>query len=194
MRIRLDFESSSKKPETAFGKLRDSLERFRSRLSDLGFETEELRLGNIKNQSDKKYIDGKYVDDGFISKCTCAIESELDQKKVIKLFGICGSDFPELSIDIRYTVERPQDVLAAILRLAVADATEKAKILAEALNQRLGPVLSVRYDDSELSFDIEPPTDVIGGALYDSADEMPEVEEEEREEQVNIVWRLEDPV
>ena len=103
----------------------------------------------ISEYDDDDHYIGK-IKTGFDLDQRFKVDLEIDPVLLNKIIRGVGKFIPGAQISIGYTVQDPRPSQLKMLERAVKDATEKAKIMAEAAGCKLGNVLSINYGAQEL--------------------------------------------
>ena len=96
-------------------------------------------------------------------------------------------------IRISYTVSDPESVKNTLLGRAVADAVQKARVLAEAAGVGLGDIQSMDYSWSRVDFEMSPFSDampVMAPKMLKSVDLDMEPDDIEADDTVTVVWDI----
>ena len=92
------------------------------------------------------------IKDGFDLEQRFKVDLEIDSVLLTKIVRGVGKFIPDAQISIGYTIQDPRPFQLKMLERAVKDATEKAKIMAEAAGCKLGNVVNITYAHQEIHF------------------------------------------
>lgn len=104
----------------------------------------------INEYDDNDHYIGQ-IKDGFDLDQRFKIDLEINPDLINKIVRGVGKFIQGAQISIGYTIQDPRPSQLKMLDRAVKDATEKAKIMAEAANCKLGPVSNIYYNHQEIS-------------------------------------------
>ncbi|HAW15223.1 MAG TPA: SIMPL domain-containing protein [Clostridiales bacterium] len=168
-------------------------------LEGLGFKRSDLKT--IRFSVDPRYESYKNKDaykqrlTGYEFTHVLKLEFPSDNERLGKtLFALAnGKVSPEVRIS--YTVSDPESVKNGLLSKAVADAKDKAAVLAEASGVTLKDIQSIDYSWSQIEFESQPMrggfyTLCEGGSGIDSYDIDMEPEDIEKSDEVTVVWEI----
>ena len=154
--IKMDLKSKDKDYEKCMELSSLYMQGLCSALEKIGFEKSDLKTVSFDvepSYDNVKDRGGNYkrVFEGY--NCTHRLKLEFDFNvallaKVLATIASCPS-YPELSIE--FTVKDPSAVKAELLKSATENAKQKALILSEAAGVKLGDLLSIDYNWSELN-------------------------------------------
>lgn len=102
------------------------------------------------NVYDEGHYTGEQEFDGYKLDQRIQINLGMDNELLTKVVRGLGENMTDIEINIGYTVKDPRPHQLKMLERAVKDATEKAKIMAEAAGCSLGLVKSIDYSEQEL--------------------------------------------
>lgn len=91
------------------------------------------------------------IKDGFDLSQQFKVDLEINPVLINKIVRGVGKFIQGAQISIGYTIQDPRPFQLKMLERAVKDATEKAKIMAEAADCKLGPVVNIYYNHQEIS-------------------------------------------
>lgn len=110
---------------------------------------------DITDHTISKYDDDDHyigqIKDGFDLVQRFKVDLGMDTILLNKIIRGVGKFIHGAQISIGYTVQDPRPFQLKMLDRAVKDATEKAKIMAEAAGCKLGPVSNIYYNYQEIS-------------------------------------------
>jgi uncharacterized protein len=160
----------------------------REAVAKAGEDPKELKTTSFSITVNNDYDSGRYVFRGYGGTHSFQVRLPFDQQRLGKLFSAVTASSARAQLSISFTVSDPEAVKRRVLEAAVANAKERAEIIAAASGQKLGPILSVDYGYSEIR---------VSSAEYELASPMsegsaPEIEpaDVESEDTVRIVWEL----
>ena len=183
--INMNLETRHIEYDTAMKIAADNIARLQSALEQIGFEPRALKTVNFQVRTDYDNIKDRHdrYQRVFVGYCVyhrLKIEFDFDTRRLAKtLFAIssCGVQ-PELSI--AFTVKDPTAVSAELLRSATQNAREKAEVLCEAAQVKLGALIAIDYNWGELDvvshtrYNLDEPCRVMGCASVADIDIEPD--------------------
>ena len=139
---------------TRSAKLQDAL---RTALEKAGFERDALKTGSFNVLTEYESVrdqNGSFrqVFSGYVCEHQMNIEFPFDTEllsRVLTSIAFCVAD-PELNVS--FTVKDRDAISDALLASAAKNARRRAELLAEASGVKLGELLSIDYNWSEVSF------------------------------------------
>lgn len=114
-------------------------------------KTKELDISEHYATKYDKY--GNHVSsekDGYTLHQEIKVDLEMDNVMLNKVIRGVGKYIEGAQINIGYTVKDPRPSQLKMLERAIKDATEKAKIMAEAAHCKLGDVASINYSRQDV--------------------------------------------
>ena len=154
--ITLNISSKDHEYGKAVNYANTAIERLQNAVSSVGFAEEELKTLNFRvntNYENEADDMGRYrrVFRGCVCSYRLKLGFDMDTallSRTIDAVAGCGAD-AELSIG--FTVKNPEKVSGELLRSAAENAPEKAEILCAASGVKLGELLSIDYNWSDIN-------------------------------------------
>lgn len=157
IRINLDMQTRSRECDEAMDMAEASLNELREILCGCGFEKDALKTScfdvhtEYESQPDEH---GNYrsVFKGYCCSHTMNVEFDLDTGRLAEVLkALSGSEAaPQLSVN--FTVRNTESVRGELIRQSAASARNKAELLCEASGVKLGKLLKINYDRSDMNF------------------------------------------
>lgn len=161
IRLNLTLEDTREKYEDTLEQSSKQMELLKDCFEELGFAREDLKTLHFNiDTMYEGYQDENHVWQnrftGYKFHHTMRIEFDADNERLGQvLYGLAQATVsPEFHIN--YTVKDTEKVKNQLLSKAVADAKEKAIVLAEAAGVKLGELVSLDYSFGEKNFISEP--------------------------------------
>ncbi len=161
-------------------------------LAAVGFPKEDLKTTDFTIGPDYKDIrdeDGNFTRQFYGYKVNQELKLifPLDMGKLNKVMGVLAMCVVNPEVHIGFKISDENGVKKELLRSATQDALEKANILCEASNVKLGKLLSINYSWKEISFDTEDKYDVFEahGAEFDMQPDDVKISDT-----VEFVWEI----
>lgn len=127
-------------------------------LAAVGFQKEDLKTTDFTigpDYEDVRGENGNYVRQFYGYKVNQGLKLTfpLDMEKLNKVMGVLAMCVVNPEVHIGFKTSDEDGVKKELLRSATQDALEKANILCEASNVKLGKLLSIDYSWREISFE-----------------------------------------
>lgn len=164
-----------------------------------GFEKEDLKTlafnvrTNYESVPDKL---GRYHNkfSGYICIYQLKLSFDLSTKKLAETLNAISQSGANAELSIAFTVKDPEKVSAALLKSASENARRKAEILCEASGARLGGLISINYDWSDINIVSASAYSMDNGLLrgVPAAGSAPEFEPEDimSNDSASFVWEI----
>lgn len=104
----------------------------------------------ISEYDDNDHYVGQ-IKDGFELTQRFKIDLDMNSDLLNKIVRGVGKFIKDAQISIGYTIQDPRPFQLKMIERAVKDATEKAKIMAEAAGCKLGSVVNILYNHQEIT-------------------------------------------
>lgn len=163
-----------------------------------GFVKEDLKTLSFnvrtayKNEQNER---GMWVSvfDGYECRYRLKLSMDMDAKRLADTLTEISDSKADAEFNIEFTVKNPEEIGEAVLRSATENAKRKAKILCEASGEKLGELISIDYDWSDIhvaSASVYAAGNMVRGITEDAA--MPEFEPEDirSSDSVTFVWEI----
>lgn len=124
-------------------------------IKSIGFKKEDLKASeiNVSPEYDDIKKNGKYIDvfKGYNFVTELKLCFDFDSKKLGEVFSLTSEAKCTPKIDVEFTVKDKEAVKKGLLANAAKDAREKANILCEAMDVKLGNLITINYNWSEIN-------------------------------------------
>lgn len=163
-----------------------------------GFVKEDLKTLSFnvrtayKNEQNER---GMWVSvfDGYECRYRLKLSMDMDSKRLADTLTEISDSKADAEFNIEFTVKNPEEIGEAVLKSATENAKRKAKILCEASGEKLGELISIDYDWSDIHFasaSTYSMKEMVRGVAEDGA--MPEFEPEDikSSDSVTFVWEI----
>lgn len=155
--LSMELESTHKNYDKAVSIAADNIQRLTETLCGIGFEKESLKTTNFEVDTDYDRVqdyNGHYksvfVGYEVTHYLKLAFDFSMDRlSEVLSTISKCSSN-PQFSID--FTVKDATAINEEMLRSAAANARRKAEILCEASGVKMGALIAIDYNWTELNF------------------------------------------
>lgn len=127
-----------------------------SALVSVGFEKSDLKTSDYSVRTEYKSVRDKNGDyskkfDGYVCRYQLKLGLDFNTERLGKALGALTSVDPKPEISVDFTVKDPSAVSEKLLRSAAENARAKALILCEALGVKLGGLVTIDYDWSDIN-------------------------------------------
>ena len=153
-----DYEATLQLAATALGYLNATLEEY-------GFEKKSVKTTDFRVRADYERVkdyNGNYRDQfvGYICTHRLKLAFNLDTKRIALALSAISKCLASPKLSISFTVKDPSAVKKELLRAAAINAREKVEVLCEASGVKLGELISIDYNWSEI--------DIYSHTAYDA--------------------------
>ncbi|WP_319371021.1 SIMPL domain-containing protein [uncultured Ilyobacter sp.] len=195
VKIVMNMEAKSLKYEKTLNLAAKQLEQLRKSLEEHGFDKKDLKTTSFNVDTSYRRVedengDYKRVFEGYTCSQNLYVGFEIDNKRLgsTLLSLSCCKSKPEFSI--RYQLKDKKIIEEEILKNAIADATNKAKVIAGAADISLGKIISIDYSWSEVKF-IRENFELMELSCKSSLESIDiEPDEIEASDTVSVVWEI----
>lgn len=130
-----------------------------------GFAKEDLKTlsfnvrTNYEGETDEK---GRYrnVFAGYVCRYSLKLSFDMDTKRLAQTLTAISDSGANAEFSIKFTVKNPERVSAELLRSATENARQKAEVLCAASGAKLGTLLKIDYDWTDVN--------VYSASVYDN--------------------------
>lgn len=155
-RLELTLQSIHDTYEDAYVQAKSNADRLSKIMNEVSLDVrlpKTIRLDidkKTKSEYDKHghYISEKFI--GFLLDHKVKIDLGMDNVLLNRIVKLIGKNLKQAEINIGYTVRDPRPSQLKMLERAVKDAKEKATVMAQACDCRLGSVQEINYSVQEL--------------------------------------------
>lgn len=153
--LRVTLKSLDKEYEKAMADASAQIAKLQAAVQAVGFAEEDLKTESFNVCSEYEGVQderGNYknVFKGYACMHAMKLEFAFDTKLLSAVLSAAAKSTAEPELNISFTVKDKNAVSEALLKNAAENARQKAEILCAASGVRLGELLSVNYDWSEL--------------------------------------------
>lgn len=155
--LSMDMETVAKEYDKAMEYAVARIELLSSTLCEIGFAKDALKTTDfdvdVKRESVKDK-DGNYksVFLGYACRHGLKLEFDMDSKRLGEVLNTISESLADPSLSVEFTVKNPSAVSAELLRSATQNAREKAEILCSAAGVKLGALVAIDYNWTDISF------------------------------------------
>lgn len=195
--LRLSMETAEYEYDAAMKAAAEKIDFLNKALEAAGFEKKSAKTADFRVRADYDRLnDGKgnytSVFMGYKCRHELKIEFDFDTKRLAKALSEISKCIAKPEISIDFTVKDSSAVSGELLKAAVKNAREKAEILCAASGAKLGELLSIDYNWSELHLYSATDYDVEGKCMMlGAADDMDiEPEEIKARDTATFAWEI----
>ena len=157
IRLMLEMESRSKDCGEAMEMAGRDLEELRDILVGFGFERDSLKTSNFNVRTEYKSVHDENheyhnVFKGYCCSHSLNIEFDLDTERLAGILRAVSTSSAAPQLEICFTVKDEEPAREELIRLSAENAKRKAELLCEASGVKLGRLLKISYDRSDMNF------------------------------------------
>ncbi len=154
--VEMNFTLSEKNKDYKKGyeNFQKGIEEIQSIISNCGFDKKELKTSELKTITEYDHISKKgaytevFRDYNFIIKMKLCFD--FTGKKLGELYAYLSKSKAVPKIDVDFTVKDKESVKKQLLGNAARDAKDKAEILCQSMNAKLGQLVKINYNWEEV--------------------------------------------
>ncbi len=173
------------------------IELLQSAVVSSGFAKDDLKTlsfnvrTNYEGETDER---GRYrnVFAGYVCRYTLRLSFDMNAKKLAETLTAISNSGADAEFSIKFTVKEPEKISAELLRAATENARQKAEILCAASGVKLGTLLNINYDWTDINvYSASAYTmEMERGAV--SAGAVPEFEPEDinSSDSADFIWEI----
>jgi uncharacterized protein YggE len=124
-------------------------------VQSIGFKKEDLKASeiNVTPEYDSIRKNNKYIDvfKGYNFITELKLCFDFDSKKLGEVFSLSSTTKCTPKIDVEFTVKDKEAIKKKLLANAAKDAREKANILCEAMGVKLGNLITINYNWTDIN-------------------------------------------
>lgn len=156
--ISMKVEALDRIYKSAVDSAEEQLQNVREGLANIGFKKEDLKTRDFKIDSsynERRNVDGDYERTfaGYKVKHSLSLAFPLDMKRLDEVISALSMSLANPGISISFALADVEGAKKEILESATKDAKEKAEILCNASNVKLGRLMSIDYSWNEICFE-----------------------------------------
>jgi uncharacterized protein YggE len=148
--VTYQIQRQSSSYETALNSLNEDIVTLTKSLLKQGFEQKEIITQQFDISKNRRYANGKWIDEGYIANQRLNVVFAIDQKRLIKVLSTSTSSGSNPEVSIRFEIDEATraKIQKELIKLAVADAREKADIISEAAGYKVTGIEQINYGSS----------------------------------------------
>ncbi|MBR5684391.1 MAG: SIMPL domain-containing protein [Ruminococcus sp.] len=157
IRLELDMQTRSSDCGEAMDKAENGLAELIGILETEGFEREDLKTSDFNVHTEYESVPDENniyhsVFKGYCCDHSMKIEFSLDTRRLAAVLRAVSASEAAPQISVYFTVKDEEAAREELIRLSSANARKKAELLCEASGTKLGKLLKISYDRSDMSF------------------------------------------
>lgn len=119
-------------------------------LVKIGFKKEEIKTSNFNIHQNRKYRQGEAKGLEYTASQTLEIKFDYSTKRLLEVLNKTASDDSAPSVSIAFGMSDEQEVRVKkqLIKMAVADAKDKADVLAESTGYKISGIKEINYGGS----------------------------------------------
>lgn len=196
--ISMNIVSKDKEYVKAVANANERITLLQKAIASAGFVKEDLKTLSFnvrtvyKNEQDERGIWASKFD-GYECRYRLKLSMDMDSKWLADTLTEISDSGADAEFNIEFTVKNPEVIGEAVLKSATENAYRKAKILCAASGEKLGELISIDYDWSDIhvaSASVYAAGNMVRGISEDGG--IPEFEPEDirSSDSVTFVWEI----
>lgn len=129
---------------------------------------------------------------GYECAYALKLSFDMDSKRLAQTLTAISESGADAELSIKFTVKNPEKISAELLRSAAENARQKAEILCAASDAKLGALVRIDYNWTDINVYSPSKYDVNMVRKYSAASSVPEFEPEDIKSQdtVAFIWEI----
>ncbi len=163
--LEYEYEDTMKKADNLLNLLQEELE-------EVGFDRRDLKIFDYSvNTKYERYMDinniykEKFI--GYECRQIFKLEFDFSNERLNDAINAISKSLVKPKLDIKFTIKEKEDIKEKLLISASKDAKDKAKILSNALDVKLGDLISIDYSGDDLYFYSDTSYNIASSVLRD---------------------------
>lgn len=157
IRLDLDMQSRSKDCGEAMDHAESGLDELRNVLEEVGFSRDALRTASFDVHTEYESVpdeNGNYrnVFKGYCCAHIMKLEFDLDTERLAQVLRAISTTEAAPQLSVCFTVRDAETIREELIRSSAANARRKAELLCDASGVKLGRLMKISYDRSEMNF------------------------------------------
>jgi uncharacterized protein YggE len=203
MQVNIDLKYTDKNEQQALNRLTTGINGQIQAIENAGFNKEKIKLHEFSIDELSEWVSNKSKITGYEAVQSVTITIPITEKETIdKLLNnltINKNENISVRIDSKLSDKLTNEIKNALIKKAIFDAKEKALIMAESLNIKLGQVKSVEYGDlaflprlnSKIRFIAPIIKEQNSMVKQSNAYQLLGISETEIKEKIHVIWYIE---
>lgn len=152
--VKMTFENLDKDYRTGYESFCQKLSCLQEKIVSAGFKKNDVKTSRISITTEHERLEQgdswKYVFQGYKFETRMSLSFDFDSQMLVTVLGAIADSGTQPRIDIEFTVKDKEAVKNALLESAAKAAKTKAEILCSAMGVKLGKLMTILYNWSEL--------------------------------------------
>ena len=153
--VTIRLESEDKEYDKALSFAANKIEELNKSLEEIGFNKNAIKTTSFNVHTKYENIRDnnvyKNIFKGYVCIHNLKIEFTLDIKKLSQVLSVISNCLAKPEFEIAFTIKDSESLKKELLKSIANNAKEKAMILCEASNVKLGELLSISYNFDEIN-------------------------------------------
>jgi hypothetical protein len=138
--------------QEAINKVNKRTVALRSVIVESGFKKEDLKTVNFTVNARYSYKDGQNIFVGYEARHDLKLEFDFNMDTLNKLLANLANSRSEALLSISFEVKEKEEFNNALIIAAIKDAFNKAKLISETSNVKLGRIINIVYGISQVAY------------------------------------------
>ena len=157
IRLDLDMQSRSADCGEAMEKAENGLSELRGILEKLGFERDSLKTSDFNVRTEYESVPDENhvyhnVFKGYCCSHSMKLEFGFDTQRLAEVLRAISASEAAPQLSVCFTLKDEEAAREELIRISAANARKKAELLCDASGVKLGRLLKISYDRSDMSF------------------------------------------
>lgn len=153
--IKFTLDEMNKDYKKGYETFENHIQELQKIVQSIGFKKEDLKASelDVTPEYDNIRKNGKYIDvfKGYNFITELKLCFDFDSTKLGEVFSLTSDAKCAPRIDVEFTVKDKEEIKKNLLADAAKDAREKANILCEAMGVKLGNLITINYNWTEVN-------------------------------------------
>ncbi|MDF2700104.1 MAG: hypothetical protein K0Q49_1660 [Haloplasmataceae bacterium] len=138
--------------DEAMRKLNERTAILRNDIIKAGFSGDDLKTTNFSVDTKYSYHNNQNIFQGYVAKHDLKLEFDFNRIVLNNLLSILSKSNSKAEYSINFEVKDKEQFKKQLLANSVKDAMEKAEVIAQTANVKLGNILNIIYDFSNVIY------------------------------------------
>lgn len=141
------------------------------KLEKLGYKKEQIKTSDFSVYENRVWWEGRSYDSGYVARQSMALEFVNTKEKISEILNAFGASTTEAEISFAFGLsdDLEKKKQEEVIKLAIADAKQKAELIAVASGVTLGGVLKIDYHTEQIGVNPVPMMDYRMKSEMDAA-------------------------
>jgi uncharacterized protein YggE len=176
----IELKTIQKEFGTTVSVLTSDYEKIIKHLEKEGFKKEDIKTSNYGVQGNRIYGRGTFYDSGFVGHQNLSVEFKNTSESLTKITDSFSRSPVKVQFSFSFTISdrKREDFRNELIKRAIQDANQKARLISETSGQQLGKIKKIKYGTALANSGNEP--------TYERAMVIEVPDEEEIKEQIGF--------